>query len=428
MNSRSIAARILCRTLKDGVTLTAALEEAAPDIASDKDKSFVQALCYGVLRWYHRLEFIIGVLAHKPIKDLDVKVLAMIGLFQINHMRVKPHAAVSETVSAAGRRPWVKSLLNALLRSYLRDRESIDKKAEQEEWSAYSHPEWLIDRLKQDWPERYRQILDENNRLPPMVLRVNLNRGSRELYAKKLANAGILSELPSNCPSAIVLAHPVPVECLPGYLQGEFFVQDSAAQLASGLLDLQPGQRVLDVCSAPGGKTTHILEAQTRLAELTAVDIDEKRLARVGENLRRLGLNAKLIAGDAAQPERWWDGKGYDRILLDAPCSATGVIRRHPDIKVLRKPDDLRQLQSLQRSILGACWRLLAPRGLLLYATCSVLKEENECQVRSFLEHHPDAVEETIGADWGLRCIHGRQILTGDGGMDGFFYARIRKK
>jgi len=261
-----------------------------------------------------------------------------------------------------------------------------------------------------------------------MVLRVNLAKISRENYLQKLTGQGIAAETVSFCPSAIRLDKPAPVDLLPGFADGLVSVQDTAAQLAAGLLNVQPGQRVLDVCAAPGGKAAHILESQPQLQELVAVDIDESRMQRVGENCRRLNLQAKLVVGDAANPSSWWDGKSFDRILLDAPCSALGVIRRHPDIKLLRRAEDIGQLQALQQAILKAVWPLLAPGGLLLYATCSILKQENEQQVQAFLAEHRDAVELPINADWGIAGACGRQILTGESAMDGFYYARIGKQ
>lgn len=407
--------------------MTAALDNALLAVESVKDRAFIQALCYGVCRQYHRLDFILSQLLDKPLKDADVKALALVGLYQLNFMRVKPHAAVSETVLAARKKPWAKSLINALLRTYLREQEGLERKADKFQVAALSHPDWLIKQIEQDWPEQALTILQENNQQPPMVLRVNLSKTSREDYLQLLAGQDIAGESVSFCPSAIKLDKPAPVDLLPGFAGGLVSVQDTAAQLAAGLLDVQPGHRVLDVCAAPGGKTAHILETQPQLKELVAVDIDEARMQRVSENLQRLNLQAKLVVGDAANPSSWWDGQSFDRILLDAPCSALGVIRRHPDIKLLRRAEDIGQLQALQKSILQAIWPLLAPGGLLLYATCSVLKQENERQVQAFLVEHADAVELSIDADWGISGICGHQILTGESAMDGFYYALLSK-
>jgi 16S rRNA (cytosine967-C5)-methyltransferase len=414
--------------LQDGQSLTAALDNAFLTIDSAKDRAFIQALCYGVCRQFHRLDFVLSQLLDKPLKDTDVKALALVGLYQLKFMRVKPHAAVSETVLAARKKPWAKSLINAVLRTYLREQEGLEQKVDKFQVAALSHPDWLIKQIEQDWPEQALAVLRENNQQPPMVLRVNLSKISRENYLQLLTEQGISAQTVSFCPSAIILDKPVPVDLLPGFADGSVSVQDTAAQLAAGLLDVQPGHRVLDVCAAPGGKTAHILESQPRLKELVAVDIDESRMQRVSENLQRLNLQAKLVVGDAANPQSWWDGKPFDRILLDAPCSALGVIRRHPDIKLLRRAEDIGQLQVLQKSILQAVWPLLAPEGLMVYATCSILKQENEQQVQAFLAEHSDAVELSIDADWGTAGVCGRQILTGESAMDGFYYACISKR
>jgi len=427
LNIRLVAAKVLARVLQDGQSLTAALDNAFPAIDSAKDRAFIQALCYGVCRQYHRLDFILSQLLDKPLKDADVKALALVGLYQLKFMRVKPHAAVSETVLAARKKPWAKSLINAVLRTYLREQEGLEHKADKCQVAALSHPDWLIKQIEQDWPEQALRIFLENNQQPPMVLRVNLSKTSREDYLQLLIGQDIAAEPVSFCPSAIRLDKPVPVDQLPGFAGGLVSVQDTAAQLAAGLLDVQPGHRVLDVCAAPGGKTAHILETQPQLKELVAVDIDEFRMQRVGENLQRLNLQAKRVVGDAANPASWWDGKPFDRVLLDAPCSALGVIRRHPDIKLLRRAEDIGQLQALQKNILQAVWPLLAPGGLLLYATCSILKQENERQVQAFLAEHADAIELPIEADWGVAGVCGRQILTGESAMDGFYYARLSK-
>jgi 16S rRNA (cytosine967-C5)-methyltransferase len=343
-------------------------------------------------------------------------------------MRVKPHAAVSETVLAARKKPWAKALINALLRRYLREQEELEQKADNVQFAAVSHPDWLIKKIEQDWPQQAQQIFLENNQQPPMTLRVNLAHTSQDKYLQQLSDQGIGAVAVSFCPSAIILDKPVAVDLLPGFADGIVSVQDAAAQLAAGLLDVKVGHRVLDVCAAPGGKTAHILEQQAQLKELVAVDIDEFRLQRVSDNLQRLKLPAKLVVGDAANPQEWWDGQFFERILLDAPCSALGVIRRHPDIKLLRRAEDIKPLQTLQQNILRAVWPLLAPGGIMLYATCSILKQENEQQIEVFLAEHPDAVELSIDAVWGFSGSHGRQIMTGESAMDGFYYARIRKQ
>ncbi|MDD5277513.1 MAG: 16S rRNA (cytosine(967)-C(5))-methyltransferase RsmB [Methylovulum sp.] len=429
-NTRGVAVQVLTQVLQKGHSLTVALDQALASVESGQDRAFIQALCYGVCRHYHYLDFILNQLLAKPLKEMDVKVLALIGLYQLRFMRVKTHAAVSETVHATRKKPWAKGLINALLRTYLRDQETLEQAAKQIPPVVNSHPDWLIQHIQRDWPEQAKQILTENNQQPPMVLRVNLAKISREQYLLQLNSLDITAVAVDFCPSALMLDKPVPVEQLPDFFEGLVSVQDTAAQLAAGLLGLDTGLglRVLDVCAAPGGKTAHILETQPHLSALVAVDIDTARMQRVRDNLQRLQLSATLLVGDAAKPLDWWDGQLFDRILLDAPCSATGVIRRHPDIKLLRRAEDIAQLQILQKSILEAVWPLLAPGGLLLYATCSVLKQENEQQVLAFLAAHSDAFIELFSGDWGRVGTYGRQILPGDQGMDGFYYARLGKR
>jgi len=428
VNTRQIAARVLTRVLQDGQSLTAALDAALPSVELDKDRAFIQALCYGVCRYFYRLDFILSELLTKPLKDVEVKSLALVGLYQLNYMRVKSYAAVSETVLATRKKPWAKALINALLRSYLRDQVSLEQKADALQWSAISHPKWLVKQIELDWPEQAQSVFVENNQQPPMALRVNLSQISQADYLQQLTEKGIEATVVDFCPSAIVLKQSVGVDLLPGFAKGLVSVQDVAAQLAAGLLNVQAGQRVLDVCAAPGGKAAHILESQQRVKRLVAVDIDESRMLRVSENILRLNLSADLVVGDAANPEAWWDGEAFDRILLDVPCSALGVIRRHPDIKLLRKPEDIQALRDVQQRILKAVWLLLASGGVMLYATCSILKRENEQQIAVFLAEHPDAVEIPITADWGFAVSHGRQILPGDSAMDGFYYALIKKQ
>ena len=430
LNLRLQAANVLSRVVKDGQSLTVALDQTLESIENSKDRAFIQALCYGVLRKYHRLDFILQQMLTKPLrnKDTDIKMLLLMGLYQLKSMRVKPHAAVSETVSAAKKKSWAKSLINGVLRQYIREQESLEEKADQDGSAALSHPQWLINKIAEDWPEQFSSLLEQNNRQPPLALRVNLAQGSRDAYLKRLEEHSIQAKAVSFCPSAIILAQPVNVEKLPGFSNGLVSVQDTAAQLAAGLLDVQPGHSVLDLCAAPGGKTAAVLERQIKSVSMMAVDIDKTRLDRVKENLQRLKLQAKVVAGDATQPDAWVNGQTFDRILVDAPCSAIGVIRRHPDIKVLRRESDISALQAIQQQILCAAWELLDPGGVLLYVTCSVLKQENERQVETFLTKHQDAIEESIEADWGIKREFGRQVLTGDSGMDGFYYAKLLKK
>lgn len=424
-NTRDVSATVIVKVFK-GKSLTVALDEAWDGEIDAKDKAFIQALCYGTIRYYNRLECILNQLVHKPIKELNVKALALLGLYQLQYMRVKDHAAVSETVAVMKKKPWAKSLLNAVLRRYLREQERLNAFADKH--AAYNHPDWMIKRIKADWPEEAKHIFTENNQAAPMVLRVNRKFCSRDDYFILLQKNNMSAELSNYAVDAIILTEAVMVDQLPHFNEGWVSVQDSAAQMAAPLLNAQPAERILDLCAAPGGKTAHILALQEDLHELLAVDIDTGRLESVVENLQRLQGEATLLAADAAEPDTWWDGQLFDRILLDAPCSALGVIRRHPDIKLLRFEQDIDALQVLQQRILESAWQMLKPGGILLYATCSILKQENEEQIASFLKAHSDASEAIITANWGVKRPHGRQVLTGFDTMDGFYYARLCKK
>lgn len=429
MNLRGCAAQILSHVLSDGQSLTFALEQGLPKLKDSKDRGFVQALCYGVIRHYYALDLILSRLLSKPLKqkDGDIKALLLVGLYQLQHMRVKSHAAVSETVAATSHKPWSKGLVNAVLRQYLRDAEALQQICEADSQARHNHPAWIIKRLQENWPDHVDQLLHANDQQPPMTLRINQLKTTRAEYQDNLAAQGIAAQSIDCCDTALRLDQALTIDQLPGFSEGQISIQDSAAQLAAELLDLQPGQRVLDMCAAPGGKTAAILERQPSLQSLLAIDIDETRLQRVKDNLARLGLQAETLAADAGDPDTWADNRQFERILLDAPCSGFGVIRRHPDIKLLRRESDITALQSQQRRILQAAWQLLAPGGILLYATCSVLKQENEHQIADFLSSHADAEELPIAAHWGISRPHGRQIITGDRQMDGFYYAKLRK-
>lgn len=427
MNTRAIAAGVIQRVVTKGESLSAVLLETMPKVPSASDRAFVQAISYGVCRWYWELAFLLAHLATRPIKDGYVRSLALVGLYQLKHMRVKPHAAVGETVAAASPTPWAKPFLNALLRTYQRDQELLDAAIAREDSAQASHPAWLIEELRTEWPSDYRQILAENNQPPPMTVRVNRLQSTRDAYLATLENQNIPARSGKFSKDAVIVDKPMAVEDLPGFSEGLVSIQDEAPQLAAGLLGAYAGDRVLDVCAAPGGKTTHILEACPTLQDLVALDISPERANLIRSNLDRSHLHANVLVGDAAVTSSWWDGVQFDRILLDVPCSATGVVRRHPDIKLLRKPEDIARLGAQQRAILKAVWHALKSDGLLLYATCSVLREENEQIIAWFLRTQPDARELPIQAIWGRPVSHGRQILPGDDGMDGFFYACLTK-
>jgi len=430
MQTRAVAAIVVSRVLLDGQSLTAALAACAPRAMAD-DRPLVQELAFGTMRWHARLEAISGLLLQRPLrsKDADIAALLAIGLYQLIETRVPPHAAVSETVDAAQAlgKGWARGMLNACLRRFQREQDELLAEVDADAATASAHPPWLFGKLRKFWPDDWPAILEANNARPPMTLRVDLTRSSREAWIERAMAEEIEATPHPASPAAVTLIRPVDVTRLPGFAAGDVSVQDGAAQFAAQLLDPQPGDRVLDACAAPGGKTLHLLEQQPALASLLALDSDPERLERITENLERAGRTALLATGDAAHPKAWWEGELFDRILVDAPCSATGVIRRHPDIKTLRRPDDLPPLVATQGAILDALWPLLAPAGRLLYATCSVLPEENERQIHRFLATHTDAREEPIEGKWGRPRAHGRQILPGELGMDGFYYACISR-
>ena len=431
MQARVVAVKVLLRLLVDGRSLSTALPEQLAKLTDPSERPLTQELCYGVMRYSERLERVARQLLNKPLKrkDRDVECLILLGLYQLIYMQIPPHAAVAETVAAVNGlgKPWARGVVNAVLRNFQRNEQALLAKADSAAAGRYAHPEWWLAMIQTSWPTQWQSIAEANNDYPPMVLRINPAHGSRDAYLARLQAAGMAATTLAAVPSALLLAQSVDVERLPGFSAGHLSVQDGAAQLAAGLLDLQAGQRVLDACSAPGGKCCHMLELAPQLGEVVAVDIDEQRLQRVRENLARLSLQATVVCGDASHPDQWWDGKLFDRILLDAPCSASGVIRRHPDIKQLRREEDIETLVALQGEILAALWPLLAPGGRLLYATCSIFPQENHLQIERFLETQHDAKALPMPVSWGRAMAVGRQILPGEDGMDGFYYAPLLK-
>lgn len=430
MDARTLAALILADVIGARRSLGAALAthlERAPA----RDRALVQELCYGVMRWHLRLVAVLDRLMQRPLKPGNdaVQCLLLLGLYQLIYTRVPPHAAVAETVAACRRlkQSWASGLVNGVLRTFQRDAARLLAEIDQDAVARTAHPAWLLDRLRNAWPDDWQGIVAANNRRAPLTLRVNRQRGTRADYLDLARQAGLEARPASHAPDGIVLGEPVDVGALPGFANGLVSVQDEAAQLAAPLLDPRPGQRVLDACAAPGGKTAHLLELQPALAELIAVDNDAERAQRISDNLGRLGLRARVAVADAARPDAWWDGRLFDRILLDAPCSATGVIRRHPDIKYLKRAGDVTALGEQQQRLLDALWPLLASGGMLLYATCSVLPEENSAQMTQFVRRHQDARIRTPDVSWGRVDGAGRQILPGEDDMDGFFYALLGK-
>jgi 16S rRNA (cytosine967-C5)-methyltransferase len=432
-NSRAIAAQIISRVLKEKISLKDALAEGVNTSIDSRDRAFIQELCYGVIRWYAPLKQLCSYLLKKPLNttDQDVYALLLIGLYQHNYLRTSPHAAVHETVQAARElhKIWAVPLINGVLRSFQRQKAGLLKKLPKD--SHFAHPDWLIKKLQQAWPNEWQAILAANNHLPPMSLRVNLLKITRKDYEQKLKDKDIAESLSELSPAGIILDESCPVLKLPGFIEGEVSIQDTAAQLAASLLLLEPGQRVLDACAAPGGKTTHILEAQTDLLSCVVVDQDTIRLNKVKDNLNRLRLadtKVKLLCTKAQDLQNTWKASLFDRILLDAPCSGTGVIRKHPDIKLLRREEDIAKLAEQQYQLISRLWGLLKPNGVLLYVTCSVLPEENSEVLQRFLSCHLDAREEVIEEAWGVACPIGRQIFPQIHGPDGFYYARLRKR
>jgi 16S rRNA (cytosine967-C5)-methyltransferase len=390
-----------------------------------RDLALSRELAYGLCRWYYRLAALLAQRLDKPLRkrDRDVEIILLLGLYQLLVMRTPPHAAVNETVAMARqrRKSWARSLINAVLRGVVRDGVALDDDP------AAAYPGWMRARIESDWGERAVSVMAAGNARAPMTLRVDTHRVGREDMLRQMSELGIEARAHDIVPCAITLASPCSVERIPGFAEGRVSVQDAAAQLAAILLDAEPGQHVLDACAAPGGKTAHLLQCADDL-RLDALDSDASRLESVSQNLRRIGRDARLIHGDAGAPDDWFDGEYYDRILVDAPCSASGVIRRHPDIKLLRRESDIINLVERQRRIMDACWQLLKPGGKMLYSTCSIFRAENESQVEAFLHRHAGAAEIPLRErDWGQLRQPGRQIPTGDHDMDGFYYALLQR-
>ncbi|AQU83483.1 MULTISPECIES: 16S rRNA (cytosine(967)-C(5))-methyltransferase RsmB [unclassified Halomonas] len=427
---RAAAARALVPILADKGSL-AGLDEHS---VIARDRSLLKELCYGTCRRLPRLEALARRLLKQPFKkrDNDVHALLLVGIYQLLYMRIPAHAAVGETAGAARLlgKEWATRVLNGCLRRLQREAETLMAEVDRDENVALEHPPWLLAALRDAWPEQWRAIAEANNQPGPMTLRVNQRHNDREAYLAQLTEQGLSGYLCPHAPDGITLNTPCDVAALPGFEEGHVSVQDEAAQLSAALLGPalapRPGAHVLDACCAPGGKAAHLLE-QFDIA-LTAIDSDNQRLGRVDDTLNRLGLTADLQHADATQ-QAWWSGTLFDAILLDAPCSGTGVIRRHPDIKTLRRKEDIRQLAQLQRQLLDNLWSLLRPGGTLLYATCSVLPAENAEQIEAFIARTPDAKVTTPNdVAWGMQSGHGRQLFPDQGSHDGFFYARLEKR
>ncbi len=409
--SAALAADVLSKVLR-GRTLTQALQTAS---LNPSRRGAVLDMAYGALRYKGTLEAVLSQLLKKPLDDPYAHALLLAALYQLAYTQEAPYAVVDNAVKSAPRH--LKGLVNAVLRNFSRRQAELLEAARESQGGKTNFPDWWVDKLRQAYPEKWQDILAASQLHPPMTLRVNRRKSDVAAYQAELQAAGQAARQTGEF--ALTLAKPVPVDKLPGFLDGRVSVQDAGAQWAARLLDVQDGMRVLDACAAPGGKTGHVLECAA--AALLALDADGERLARVQQNLDRLGLAAELKAGDAGRPQSWWNGRPYDRILADVPCSASGVVRRNPDIKWLRRPQDIAKFAGQQAAILDALWQTLAPGGKLLYATCSIFPEENAQQIKSFVARHADAALLALPSELG-----DGQLLPDDN-HDGFYYALLQR-
>ena len=441
----SFARQASLKTLRQvfsGQSLSAVQLQTIDKLEDSRDRGLSNEIVNGVLRWRWQLEFLISSLLSKPLKqkDIDIQLILLMALYELIECRTPDYAIINEAVELVRKsgKKWAASLVNAVLRRFTREKEKLLSSIDDEQ-ARYSHPYWILKKIKADWPEDWQKILQANNQRPDFWLRVNQRQSSSAQYKSALKEQEIESESSALADHALKLAQGIDVRLLPGFAEGVLSVQDVGAQLTAELLDVSDGHRVLDLCAAPGGKTCHLLERYKNIEYMVAVELDEKRMQRVSENLQRLnfsdetGASAKLelIVADARDHEKWWDGKAFDRILIDAPCSASGVIRRHPDIKTLRRESDIEQLVALQSEILLSAWQMLKPGGELLYITCSVFKDENQNQIAYFIEQiaqsKDDVAEIKINTDWGKSCDYGRQLFPGEQDADGFYFCKLKK-
>lgn len=430
---RAIAATVLASLLLQKGSLATQLPRKPPSPGEVPSMALLKELCYGTCRWYFQLNNTLGTLLDKPLKskDCDIHCLLILGMYQLSHMRIPEYVSINETVNACVvlKKPWAKGLINAVLRKFQR-LVSADEIPYPDDAARFSYPDWLVNLLKTEWPDSWEEILRAGNAHPPMSLRVNLQQCSREGYLELLAEQGIAARAGTLSAAGVYLEKPCPVDLLPGFREGSASVQDEASQLLPSLLAPASGHRILDACAAPGGKTCHLLEAEPNIAQIIALDIEARRLDRLQENLERLKLSSarvKVVAADATLTEDWWDGEYFDRILLDAPCSATGIIRRQPDIKLLRKSADIARLCELQGRLLDRLWSCLKPGGFMVYSTCSILPAENSRQIAAFLNRTSDAESKAMPEHWGVLCRYGRQLLPHDNSTDGFYFALLQK-
>lgn len=435
-SARTLAAQAVVRVLDEGVRLDAALETTLTAAPRELVPP-VRSLSFGAVRGFYRHEAILGRVLSQPTKSLEslVRALLSVALFELEDARTPQYAVVDAAVKSAksGEAARAAGLINAVLRRYLRERRTLDADIARNPALRHASPQWLAERLRADWPGRWTQLLAAGDAQAPMWLRVNRRRAAAGDFLQTLRTAGIDARLEPRVPQALVLGTPRDVGDLPGFAEGLVSVQDLGAQCAAFPLALEPGLKVLDACAAPGGKTALMAESEPGLAKLTAVDIDSARLALVRQNLERGGLGAEVLSGDAASPGAWWDGTPFDRILLDAPCSALGVIRRHPDIRLRRLPKDIDRMPPIQGRLLAAAWGMLARGGRLVYCTCTLTRSENRGVIGAFLENTPDARVVPV-REWpawpgfGEADEFGVQILPGEAGADGFYYAALTRQ
>lgn len=427
-SARALALQLLDKVLHNGESLSALKHQA--DKLETRERAFCLELVQGVLRWRWRLEFYLRHYLQKPLrnKDSDLQLLLLLGLYEITQLRIPDYASVNEAVQLTRMlgKPWASALINGVLRQCVRDHQQSALPEPDTDSARYSHPDWLLARIQTDWPEHWQTILEANNSRAPLWLRVNAMQNTLADYQQQLNARGMTSHGHPIASEALALELASDVTALPRFAEGGVSVQDASAQIVAHVLGARPGERILDLCAAPGGKTCHLLELQPEI-DVVAVDIEAERMQRVRQNLARLHLDAECIVADARDTRLWWDGVVFDRILIDAPCSASGVIRRHPDIKSLRRDEDIETLVELQQQILCAAWPLLKPGGELLYVTCSVLRAENEQQIERFMHAHADAEELAMELSPGIACGHGRQCLPGDNDGDGFYFASLKK-
>jgi 16S rRNA (cytosine967-C5)-methyltransferase len=426
---RALAAEALADIALSGHSLRDVADRALPRLPDARDRALLTALLNDGARWWPRFDAALDLLLDKPIRRNEpvIHALLVTGLVQLEVLELPGYAAVAATVEAARelRRPRLAGLVNAVLRRWQRERAALSATLDAKPATRHAHPSWLAEAIARDWPDQVDDILAAANTEPPLMLRANRRRTTREALAERLRDAGQDVTLHRWLPDGLVLPHSTDITRLPGFAEGFFAVQDGAAQVPADLLDLADGQRVLDACAAPGGKACHALERAD--LDLLAVEFEAKRIPRIRQNLERLGLSAEVVVGDAGDLSAWWDGRPFDRVMIDAPCSATGVIRRRPDVRLHRRAADIDALVAQQERILAACWKTLAPGGRLLYVTCSLLRRENEGVVGDFLASHPDASALPLSLPAGRPAKIGWQVLPGDGDLDGMYYALLEK-